>query len=339
MSICTIKTAAEALRACIEADIPAMLWGPPGVGKSEVVYQVGAEMKRAVKDFRPNRMDPVDLHGLPIPDLKSKTTLWLPPAALPDAKRDGEFGILFIDELNTASIAMQAACFGLILERRLGEYELPPGWVPVAAGNRVSDRAAAQRMPTALRNRFAHFEVEADVPTWCDWAMKNGVDPIVVAFIKFRHGTQTSLLHVMPPGEENAFPTPRAWVKVAKVISKLQRPVRQTVVAGLVGDGAAAEIEGFLRVYSDMPDLDAIENGGHANAKMPREPAALYAVSQALARRATRKNFANIIAYTDRMPSREFQVMTVIDAVKCDEKLKTTAGFTAWAVNNQDVMN
>lgn len=355
MTTMTLATAAGCLRECIQEDVPAMLWGPPGVGKSEVVKQVAhqmdiakygpvaANLRRNLRnwnprnqfgliDFRATLRDPVDLRGLPLVDAKSGTTRWLAPDELPQVDRDGEEGILFLDELPNAAQSMQAACFGLVLDRQIGEYRLPKGWVPVAAGNRMSDRAAAQRMPTALRNRFAHFEVEADLAAWADWALANGVAPEVVAFVKFR----PALLHVMPKGEENAFPTPRAWAKVAKMVDK-PNVVRQHIVASLVGDGPSAEFEGFLRVFRHLPDIQQIL-ADPMKAKLPpsNEPAAIWATCGAIAKLATRANFANVLKYASRLPN-EFAVMTGLDAVKRDPSLKTAPGYAQWAVSVQGV--
>lgn len=333
MTTVTLSTAASCIKACIAQDVPAFLWGPPGVGKSEVIDQVGVDLDLPVIDFRASLRDPVDMRGLPLIDQETGTTRWLPPSELPSVAKHGERGILKLDELNTASQAMQAACFGLVLERRLGEYELPNGWIPIAAGNRMKDRAAAQRMPSALKNRFAHFEVEADLNTWCNWANTKQLSPIVIAFLRFR----SELLHVMPENDDNAFPTPRAWSKVCRFVEQ-PKEIRLQLVSSLVGEGPAAELEGFIRVYESIPSIDKII-ADPKKAKMPKEsePATLYAVSSALARRADRKNFEAILTYAKRFPMRELEIVTAVDAVKRDVSLCQTQAFCDWTVANQDV--
>jgi hypothetical protein len=334
MNAMNLEMTANCLRVCIEQDIPAFLWGAPGVGKSEVIDQVGVDLDMPVIDFRASLRDAVDLRGLPLVDEKEGTTRWLPPAELPNVKTHGPRGILKLDELNTAPQSVQAACFGLVLERRLGEYELPAGWVPIAAGNRMADRAAAQRVPSALKNRFAHFECLPDVPTWTKWATTKGnIHPLVVAFMRFR----PELLHVMPKNdEENAFPTPRAWSKVSRVTDSLAA-LRPYLVESIVGRVAAGEFEAFVQVYEAMPDVQAILKGDKSQ-HVPNnsEAGALYAVSAALGRLAARDNLVHVVEYAKRLP-REFEVMTVVDAVRRDPKLKTAKGFTDWAVRNQEV--
>jgi hypothetical protein len=145
MTAMTIATAASCLRECVDADIPAFLWGAPGIGKSQAIDQAAASLNMPVIDWRANLRDPVDVRGLPVVDIKTGVTRWLCPAELPVNGRHGPRGILKMDELNTASPAMMAACLQIVLERHAGEHKLDNGWVPVAAGNRMSDRAAVQR--------------------------------------------------------------------------------------------------------------------------------------------------------------------------------------------------
>jgi len=328
----SIETAASCLVEYMKADIPVFLWGAPGIGKSEVIDQVAKSLDLPVIDFRASLRDPVDLRGLPLVDAKNGSTRWLPPSELPDAKRHGERGVLKLDELNVASQAVQTACFGLVLERRVGEYELPKGWVIVAAGNRLADRASAQRMPTALRNRFAHLEVEPSLDAWSHWASKSGVHPAVIAFVRFR----PEFLHKMPEGEQNGFPTPRSWVKVAK-ITDAPDATRMHLVSGLIGEGPATEFEAFMRIWKQLPSIDGIFRDPKSVHVPPMgEPAALYAVSAALARRATKDNIAKAYEYAKRMPP-EFTTLMMTDAIKRDPKLKETKAFTEWAVNAKEV--
>jgi hypothetical protein len=332
-----VSEAAILLRILTDAGDPVMLWGPPGVGKSDIVRQLGLETNRKVIEFRTNIREPVDVRGVPVPCEKTGTTRWFVPDELPQVERDGEFGILFIDEINSGSTQMMAVMFGLVLDRRVGEYELPRGWVIVAAGNRISDRAAAQRMPTALRNRFAHIFIVADIDAWCVWANANNVAPELVAFQRLRRGEHNGngVLHVMPKGDENAFPTPRSWTRCGKYVNapKLHR-VR--LFASHVGDAYAAEFDGFVELYHSLGSLDDIVKNPKT-APLPTEPSQRYAVCTGLARLATKKTMPQIIEYAERLP-RESQIMVVTDATRRDETLKNTAAYGAWAVSNQDVL-
>lgn len=333
MPVMNLKLAARCLESFVNKDRAVMITGAPGVGKSQVVHQVAAKMGRNVKDIRAARLDPVDVHGLPVPDMTTRTTVWLTPDMLPNEKRDGAQGFLFLDELADAGKMMQSALYGLVLERRIGEYRLPDGWSIIAAGNRKSDRAAAQTLSTALRNRFAHLEVGVDVDTWVEHANRMGWSQVVVAFIRFR----PQLLNVTPTGDENSFATPRSVEGVCTVVDE-PVDIRQHLVSALVGDGWAAEFEGFARIWQSLPSIDEILRNP-TGAKVPgdSEPAVFFALSGALSRRSTKDNFANVVAYSARMP-KEFEVLTVTDAVRRDGKLLKTGAYTFWAGNNGDVV-
>ncbi len=326
-----LEQASRAAGAYLDADIPAFLWGAPGVGKSDAVAALARARGLPLIDLRATLLDPVDLRGLPHVDANGAAA-WAPPAFLPRADRDGAEGILFLDELNAAPPSTQAACFQLILNRRLGEYALPAGWRILAAGNRQSDRAAAQRMPSALANRFAHVDVDPDPETWAAWANGAGIEPVVVAFIRFR----PSLLHAMPATDARAFPTPRAWASVSRLVYQ-PADLRLPLIAGLVGDGAAAEFEGFVRVFLSLPSLRDIL-ADPAGARVPTDPATLYAVSTAIARKADRANFGAVLTYAGRLP-KEFEILTAVDATRRDKTLCETPAYVGWISRNAEVLS
>ncbi|RWC91703.1 MAG: MoxR family ATPase [Mesorhizobium sp.] len=319
-------TARAVVESYLDADIPVFKWSPPGVGKSSLIKQITRDRGWGLVDFRCSTRDPVALMG--IPSAETETTRWKVPDEFPQVERDGKEGILFLDELNTAAPSMQAAAFGLVLDRKVGEYTVPAGWRVVGAGNRQSDRAAAQRMPTALANRFAHVDIDPDVDTTTRYFNERGIDPMMIAFLRFRPG----MLHMMEGSDLRAFPTPRSWEQAAKVIKKDNR---LHMITGLVGEGAAAEFEGFIRVYSTLPSLDQVIAHPETTV-VPTEPAARFAIAAGLARKAKKDNFAAIMTYIRRLP-REFEVMMTVDAVRRDGDLGKTQAFIDWSVRNQDV--
>src|SRR5713101_651883 len=222
----------SALRTLVAARQPVFIWGGPGIGKSAVVHQLAVDLAVLLQDIRALLLDPVDLRGLPFlaTDGRSK---WATPEFLP---RDGT-GILFLDELNAAPAMVQASCYQLVLDRKLGEYTLPEGWAIVAAGNRDSDRAITTRMPTPLRNRFVHLDFEVDLQEWSQWAIQAGVCPEVIAFLRFRPELLSAFERDAP-----AFPSPRSWEFVSRILECLDsRPnpsIEHEVIAGAVGTGA-----------------------------------------------------------------------------------------------------
>lgn len=334
-----IDSATELVRECLKEGISPMLWGAPGVGKTEMVHQVSKGLGIGFRSFIGSIKQPVDLSGIPVPDLKTKTAVWLRPSDLPTVDRDGEEGIFLVDEINTSPPLMQAAMFQLIQEGHVGDHYLPgwtkegfsgKGWIPVGAGNRLIDRAAAQRMPSALKNRFAHFNIEPDINAWAKWASSNGIDPYLIAFLRFR----PELIHKMPEDDSNSFPSPRSWTKAARFLDRAPN-VRLQLIASLVGQGPATELEAFLRVAHSLPTLKEIL-ADPTGAKCPTDPAGKYAATGMISRSADRKNFDTLIEYAKRL-GREFEVLTVVDAVKRQPDLTNTTIFGTWAVANQDI--
>ncbi|SOB60094.1 ATPase associated with various cellular activities AAA_3 [Pseudodesulfovibrio profundus] len=322
------KKVKSSLRTLISLKQPVFVWGAPGVGKSHVVAQVAREMGLELTDVRAVLLDPVDLRGLP--SVKDGTAHWCPPSFLPTK---GE-GVLFLDELNAAPPLVQAACYQLILDRKIGEYTLPDGWTVVAAGNRESDRAVTHRMPSALANRFVHLDFTVDADTWLEWAERAGIDEEVLAFIRFR----PKLLHAFDPKKnDKAFPSPRSWEFAAKIIASTPDPdVEFSLLKGTVGPGAATEFAGFSRMFRQLPDPDAVINQPDT-AVIPEEPATLYALCEAIAKRAGEKTAENIVTYASRLPS-EFGVLLVRDAVKHHRGVVETPAFSHWTTANAEVL-
>ena len=160
---------------------PAFIWGPPGVGKSSVIAQLARDRGKPLVDIRAPLLDPTDLRG--IPAVVGDRAEWFPPAFLPRA--GDKPGVLFFDELNAASPIMQASLYQIILDRKIGEYQLPDSWTIVAPGNREEDRSVVFRMPDALANRFVHLEF-VSFDDWRVWATVRKLHPTVIGFLSMR---------------------------------------------------------------------------------------------------------------------------------------------------------
>lgn len=319
---------AESVETLIKCRQPAFIWGPPGIGKSQIVAQVARKMDRQLIDLRAVLLDPVDLRGLPHVNGDSRAH-WCQPDFLP---RDGS-GILFLDELPRAPQLVQNACLQLVLDRKVGEYTLPADWDIVSAGNRLSDGGGSFKLNSALSSRFIHLDAEADLEDFCRWAIANNIEPVVIAFVRFR----TELLCKFDATTRN-FPCPRSHEFVSNIIKANPSPaIEHDLYRGAYGDGAAVEFSAFMRLYRGLPSIDAILLDPK-KAPIPKDdPASLFAVACALGRRSTVDNFDRVTQYLNRL-SDEYNVMAVKDAVARDAGIAGTPVFTKWAIKHSDVV-
>ncbi len=321
---------------------PVMLWGPPGVGKSQIVAQVVTKYHAPVIDIRLSQMEPSDLRGIPF--RTEGYVEWAVPAMLPNEEKHGKTGILFLDEITSAPPSVSAAAYQLILDRRLGEYQVPEGWAIIAAGNRQGDRGVTYTMPAPLANRFSHFEVSVHLDDWVAWAYKNQIDERVIAFLRFRPELlfDFDLAH-----NPVAFPTPRSWEFAHRSLQKFgQHPqLLMDTLQACVGKAAGIELSAFIDNLAHMPDLDAIMHG--ESVPIPNEIDLQYAIAAALIGRAIRAKvrqdahiaYGHILKFAEQLPHREMGVMLVSDmhrAIGAD--LFAVPEFTQWAQTIADVM-
>lgn len=326
----TMMEAEDMVKHLIDQNEVPMLWGAPGIGKTDLPHQIANERGWPLFEFHAALRETVDLRGIPVPDMVSRKTEWLVPAELPQESRDGMEGILYCDEINQAPPQLQGVLGGLVLYGTIGDYRLPKGWRVICSGNRVADRASAQRMPTHKRNRLAHIHVKVDLESWCRWANRNNIAPEMVAFLRLR----PALLHRMPRGDENAFPTPRTLTKASKFVNAPAR-LRQKLITSLVGHDVAGELEGFIGIYRSIGSVADIINDPD-NAALPNEESLKYAVATALSRAADKYNFAAVLTYAKRL-GRESEMLIVSDSTARNESLVNTAAYGQWAADNADL--
>lgn len=327
-----------------------MLHGDPGIGKSQIVQQVADAMFMSVygykivdgslydehgkettirpwfRDVRAALLDAVDLRGLPVIG-KSGRAEWAIPDFLPSDPRGG---IIFLDEINRGAEMVANALFQLVLDGTIGEYTLPKGWVTAAAVN--DNDAGARKMSSALLSRFVHIDAITDLDDVCKFAVQSDWAPEVIAFLRFR----PALLHAYDR-KERVSPNPRAWEFVSQLTKGKPVPaVEHALFSGAVGEAASIEYSGFLRLYRQLPSIDAILLDP-SKADVPTAPAALYAVAAGLARRATDKNFGRVLKYLGRLQV-EYAVMSVKDAVGRDTALQSTPDFVKWCIEHSEVI-
>ena len=274
----TATGAHKAIEKCFATKRPVFLWGPPGIGKSEVVAQIAEEMGGFMIDLRLGQMDPTDIRGIPFYNKELGKMDWAPPVDLPDAELASQYPVivLFMDEMNSAAPAVQAAAYQLVLNRRIGKYVLPDNVVMVAAGNRESDKGVTYRMPTPLANRFVHIEMRVDFPVWQEWAVKNQIHKDVVGYLSF---AKQDLYDFDAKSSSRAFATPRSWTFVSQLLADedINEVTATDLIAGTVGEGLAVKFMAHRKIAGRLPNPADIL-AGKAKDLDVKEVSAMYSL-------------------------------------------------------------
>lgn len=272
------KSAKRSIRKAIQTRRPVFLWGPPGIGKSDIVKQIGEDAGREVVDVRLALWEPTDIKGIPYYNSDQGKMVWAPPSELPT--NEDSTAIIFLDELNSAPPAVQAAAYQLILNRRVGTYELPKGVDVVAAGNREGDRGVTYRMPAPLANRFIHLEMKIDFDDFQEWAVNNSVHPEVLGYVGF---AKQDLYDFDPKSPSKAFATPRSWVFVSDLLKDDDCDIDtlHNLIAGAVGDGLAVKFMAHRKIAGRLPKAEDILKGKVKDLSI-KEVSAMYSLTVSL---------------------------------------------------------
>lgn len=305
-----------------------MLWGPPGIGKSSIIRQVAEERNIGFRDVRLSLVNPVDLRGLPIPNKEHTTANWIPPVFLPN-EDDNPVGILFLDEYNAAREFVQVAALQLILDKAIGEYVMPPMWFIVAAGNRVTDHVYVQKMSSAHGNRMVHLDIEADLPTWRNWAYEHDVHPLVMGFVQlFPHffmqepGNATGGTAIT--ADYKGFCTPRSWAVASRMYSVFRGAedrILYEILGGTVGPEAAGQFVAFSKIEEALPDFGQILDGTARGEIAKDDPAISWSCISGMVGTLLRRNpldarsMSNFMGWLTTWLASEFQTSAMVELV------------------------
>ena len=309
--------------------------GSPGGGKTSVVQQAARELEldmdtQYIEIHLPTSL-PEDF-GIPWPNADTEHFAHKLPEWFPVEGQAPETGILCFDDRNQASPDLQKILANICQARTLHGKRLPKGWMVVSTGNKQADRAGANRVLSHLRDRETTITMDTHLDDWTAWAIDNGIPHEGISFVRYRPG----LLHDFDP-QKDISPTPRSWTEgVFGLWGKGPSESEYEVFAGAVGEGAAAEFVGFMRIFRKLPDPDSILLTPDT-ANVPEDPATLYALSGALANRASSGNIDRMVKYLNRLP-KEFSVLTMSSALRRDASLSSSQAFVQWSLNAQDVL-
>ena len=299
-----------------------MIWGPPGIGKSQGVSQIANNIshrtgkKVEVTDVRLLLFNPVDLRGIPTANADKTLSVWLKPKIFQMDESDDCINILFLDELSAAPPSVQAAAYQITLDRTIGEHKLPENCIVIAAGNRVTDKSVAYHMPKALANRLCHIEIISDTEEWLKWAQTKGINQNVIGYIS----TNPSILIDFDPTMESlAFPTPRTWEMVSNILNYVSDDPMKVypLISGCVGSDIAADFCTWYELYGKIPTIKSILN--NTATTVPSRPEALYILTDELIRtmkeKLSKEELIHLINYTNGFPQ-EFQFNLFAELLK-----------------------
>jgi len=301
------------------------IWGPPGIGKSALVRNAADFLNLPCVTLLGTQLAPEDLIGVPrvtVSDDGNHVTEFCPPRAI---MRSTPF-LLFIDELNSAVPDVQKAFYSLILDRRLGAYELPTGSRVVGAGNRIEDRALVRPMATALANRMLHVRLEPNADAWLNWGSDHGIHTLVLAFVRAR---PDRLFETPPSDATPAYPTPRAWHMLSDSLHAVNEDLWPALAAGSVGDRAGSEFSAFAKRAQLAPSLDDLAAG---NARVPEDPDLIYFLGASCLARLGAGKAADGLVVGQALEalgavSMEVAVWTLDSAMRVTDKTAATQAF------------
>lgn len=346
----------------IKANIPiknvpsVMLWGPPGVGKSQSVAQVARKIedetdkKVIVTDVRLLLFNPIDLRGIPTSNADKTLAVWLKPKIFDMDESDSVVNILFLDEISAAPQSVQAAAYQITLDRVVGEHKLPDNCIVIAAGNRITDKSVSYNMPKALANRLLHIEIVGSYASWEKWARDAGISEKVLGFLSER---KDLLMAFDPTSSDLAFPTPRSWEMVSEILNSVSDDIEKMypMVAGLIGAGAAVVFREWDKIHNEAPSVKDIFDG--VDVPVPIKSDILYMlinsmISYAKEHKDEFDKLENSIIYASKMPA-EFSTIlmrkylhlgdTDKNPEECRQKVIAMPAFQKWLREKGELLN
>lgn len=309
---CDTEVASKILKLVIKAGTNAMLWGKPGVGKTSICYQLAQEHFDSCVVINPSQDDVIDLKLPYIDTLKLDEEHTVSRCAISERLPRSGKHLIFVDEINTASMAMQATLYSLILEGRIGSYRLPPGCVRLAAGNRLEDKCAANEMSLALKDRLGvHMNIVPSLNAWTKWATLNGIAPEVLAYVR----NMPNCLEGLNEHDPSAGCTPRSLEALSKLVKEgIDPDIQSIVVNGTIGMGAGAEFVGFLDIFRNQIDIeDIIRNPDKVD--VPTKLDVIFSIISALGAKIDEDNIDNIVVFLRRLKERRYMMMAIMDAL------------------------
>lgn len=338
----TIKNAVPMIETLIQTKLVPLVKGSPGVGKSDILWGIATKHRLKEIDLRLAQCDPTDLLGFP--SIKGEKASYTPMDTFPlegdpiPLHADGlpyEGWLLFLDELTSASTAVQAAAYKIILDRKVGNHKLHPKVVIVAAGNLMTDGAIVEEMSSALQSRMVEIQLVVDAKEWLEWALNKGVDTSIMDFVSYM---PDKLYTLDPENIDGGYACPRTWEFADRIIKMTEKKGTQALclplLAGTLGEAVAREYSAFSELYRDLPTMDEIL-ANPKTAKLPNGPGAVYAMIGNLSSNMIDKNVEPILEFIERLPA-DFRIVAVKEGFRRQKNLMAHPVIQKWIAANSD---
>jgi hypothetical protein len=347
----------------------------PGIGKSSIVEAVAKALSVKLNSpvglmaFMLSTISSVDVGGFMIPTddrwgLVDKISTFSLPPTIPHphhfarmsggaykvfingeevSEYDGvpKYGIVFYDEFKQAENDVRKAAADMLLNKQIRGNKLPKGWVVWCASNRTKDRSGANKELAFITNRRMEIVVEAALDPWVDWALENGVHPVLIAWAKWKPGV---VFVDEVPEIEGPFCTPRTLAMLSNVLTKIwgadNFPVDElslSFASGLIGEGPATELMAFMKMASKLPTFEEIVADPKKTPVPTDAPDAILAICQSISHRVDPDTAQAAFEYITRLPS-EFQVMTLKETIKNTPAIVNNAHFSTWLQDHKELV-
>lgn len=324
----------QAREGCIRAmkvGLVPFLRSSPGIGKSDMYASIAKRFKLKLVDIRLSQCDPTDLMGFPSICEKTNKASYTPMDTFPlatDEVPEGYNGwLILLDEFPHASPSVQRAAYKLVLDRKVGMFNLNEKAMVAAAGNLDSDNAMTEELSTAMQSRLVTMELRVDVDAWIDWAIDNGIDKRIISFIRFKNDA----LHTFKPDHvDHTFACPRTWEFCSRLIKDVPELGRSDmpILAGTISDPVSREFLSFTKIYKNLLTISQISTNPEG-VSVPEEPSVLFALSGTIANATDENNISQLIKFVERMPA-EFQVLCGKEILKRDPSIKSVPAMSDW---------
>lgn len=306
-----------------------MLWSLPGEGKTTAVEDLAKSMNMDLRTVIIAQYDAGELGGFPAIDRENEQYVRYAPFFMKGFSEDRPT-ILFLDEMPQAGMANLNVCAQLSNERRIGEHRLPRSVVIVCAGNPMSARAGTTQLPSHLKDRLTHLDIQTDHEAFRSYALANDFAPEITSFINDR----AEFLQKFDPNQ-NASPSPRSWERVNSILSLNMSPEQtRGALIGQIGEAAVTDFFGYMRMFNELPDVINVIFPDPENAPIPEAPDVLYALCSNIAYKVKEETAEAMIKYVKRFRNKEFAAFCVREAITRNKALKKNKAVSGWVVTD-----